>query len=60
VPGPYSVTLDLRRWDGHVYLVRTDELQFFDTYGPMIGCCFAKEGAPISMGPHTPLKATRS
>lgn len=62
VAGPYlgAVTLELRRWDGHVYLVRACDLAFFDTWGPMIECCFAKHGAPISAGPHAPPRTTKS
>ena len=61
VNAPYlgPATLNLRRWQGHVYLVPTSELRFFDDYGPMIECCFAKDGAPISAGPHAPSKVTR-
>ena len=40
-------TLALRRFGGHVYLVRDADLEWFERHGPMDEFCFSRDGAPL-------------
>ena len=40
-------TLALRRYGGHVYLVRDADLRWFESHGPMEEFCFSRDGAPF-------------
>lgn len=43
--------LHLRRWREHVYLVPTNDVEWFDTHGPMVEFCFHTDDAPLLPGP---------
>ena len=41
--------LVVRQWDGYSYLVPPDEVDWFDKYGPLNECCFARDSAPMGV-----------